>query len=193
MKPILSTAGLALATRGVTNLDPRSLLGLGMGESSIKVRKAINIYAPIDEIYQFWRNFENFPLFMNHVKEISVEDGLSTWKVAGPAGSTVEFQAQITRDIPNETIAWETLPDSQVHHAGFVRFDENRDGSTRVTVQMTYIPPAGVAGHAVAQLFGVDPRQAMHEDLIRLKTLLEEGKTSTDETRVEYSGRTNNY
>jgi hypothetical protein len=39
----------------------------------------------------------------------------------------------------------------------------------------------------------VDPRQAMHEDLIRLKTLLEEGKTSTDETKVEYSGRTNTY
>jgi len=73
------------------------------------------------------------------------------------------------------------VPDSQVHHAGFVRFDENRDGSTRVTVQMSYAPPAGTLGHAVAQLFGVDPRQAMHEDLIRLKSLLEEGETSTDE------------
>jgi uncharacterized membrane protein len=57
---------------------------------------------------------------------------------------------------------------------------------------MVYLPPAGIAGHAVAQLFGVDPRQAMHDDLIRLKTLLEEGKTSTSETRVEYSGRTSN-
>jgi len=58
---------------------------------------------------------------------------------------------------------------------------------------MSYLPLAGVTGHSVAQLFGVDPRQAMHEDLIRLKTLLEEGKTSTDETKVEYSGRTSNY
>jgi uncharacterized membrane protein len=83
-------------------------------------------------------------------------------------------------------IAWETLPDSEVHSAGFVRFDENRDGSTRVTVQMSYVPPVGVLGHAVAQLLGVDPRQAMHEDLIRLKSLLEEGKTSTNERTVEY-------
>jgi uncharacterized membrane protein len=58
---------------------------------------------------------------------------------------------------------------------------------------MTYLPPACVAGHAAAQFFGVDPRQAMHDDLIRLKTLLEEGKTSPDETKVEYSGRTNSY
>lgn len=192
-KPVLSTAGLALTARGVTNLDTRSLLGLGTAENGIKVQKAINIFAPINEVYQFWRNFENFPLFMNHVKEISVRDEVSTWKIAGPAGSTVEFQSRITQDIPNDVIAWETLPDSQVRSAGFVRFDENRDGSTRVTVQMTYVPPAGVAGHAIAQLFGVDPRQAMHDDLIRLKTLLEEGKTSTDENTVEYTGRTNTY
>lgn len=192
-KPVLSTAGLVLTARGVTNLDTRSLLGMSGGENGIRVHKAINVFAPIDEVYQFWRNFENFPLFMNHVKEISSQGDVSTWKVAGPVDSTVEFQSRVTQDIPNDIIAWETLPDSQVRSAGFVRFDENRDGSTRVTVQMSYIPPAGVAGHAVAQLFGVDPRQAMHEDLIRLKTLLEEGKTSTDETNVEYSGRTNTY
>ena len=189
-KPVLSTAGLVLTARGVTNLDTRSLLGMSGGENGIRVNKAINIFAPIDEVYQFWRNFENFPLFMNHVKEISTQGEVSNWKVAGPVGSTAEFQSRVTQDIPNDLIAWETLPDSQVRSAGFVRFDENRDGSTRVTVQMTYTPPAGVAGHAVAQLFGVDPRQAMHDDLIRLKTLLEEGKTSTDETKVEYSGRT---
>jgi uncharacterized membrane protein len=193
-KPVLSTAGLVLTARGVTNLDTRSLLGLSHAENGIRVNKAINIFAPIDEVYHFWRNFENFPLFMNHVKEISVQNEISNWKVAGPAGSTVEFQSRVTQDIPNDTIAWETLPDSQVRSSGFVRFDENRDGSTRVTVQMTYIPPAGVAGHAIAQLFGVDPRQAMHDDLIRLKTLLEEGKTSTDETRVEFNqGRTTTY
>jgi len=187
VKPVLSTAGLVLTARGMTNLDTRSLLGLGLGENGIKANKTINIFAPVDEIYRFWRNFENFPLFMSHVKEISVRDDISTWKVAGPAGSTVEFQSRLTQDIPNDSIAWETLPDSQVHSAGFVRFDENRDGSTRVSVQMSYVPPAGAVGHAVAQIFGVDPRQAMHEDLLRLKSLLEEGRTSSDDKTVEYT------
>lgn len=182
-KPLLSTAGLILTTRSVTNMDTRSLLGVG--ENAIKVRKAINIDAPIDEVYQFWRNFENFNLFMDHVKEISVQDELSTWKVAGPAGSTFEFQSHITRDIPNESISWETLPDSQVHHSGFVRFDPSHDGGTRVSVQLDYVPPAGVLGHAVAELFGVDPRQAMNEDLLRLKSLLEKGKTSSSEGTAE--------
>ncbi len=185
VKPVLSTAGLLLTTRSVTNRDPRDLLGIGTSENTIRVHKAINIMAPIDEVYHFWRNFENFPLFMNHVKEISLEDGLSTWTVAGPASSSVTFQSHITRDIPNASIVWESLPGSQVHHTGFVRFDENRDGSTRVTVQMSYVPPAGVLGHTVAQLFGVDPRQAMNDDLMRLKSLLEEGRTSTDTGKVE--------
>ncbi len=181
MKPLLSTAGLTLAARGFTDLDMRSMLGLGMGSNAIQVRKAINIDAPVHEVYQFWHNFENFPRFMEHVKEIHVQDGLTTWKVAGPAGVPVEFQSRITRDVPDQMIAWETVPDSQVQHRGFVRFDPNPDGGTRVFVQMSYVPPAGVAGHAVAQLFGVDPRQAMNDDLMRLKGLLEQGKTSTSQ------------
>jgi uncharacterized membrane protein len=183
-KPLLSTAGLIITARSVTNMDTRSLLGVG-GENLIKVRKGINIDAPIDEVYQFWHDFENFKLFMNHVRDISVNNDVSTWQVAGPAGSTVEFKTHITRDIPNESISWESLPDSQVRTAGFVRFDPNRDGGTRVSVQMEYLPPAGALGHAVAQLFGVDPRQAMNDDLLRLKSLLETGKTSSSKGTAE--------
>lgn len=188
-KPVLSTAGLVLTARGVTNLDTRSIIG--MGENGIRANKAINIFAPVDEIYRFWRNFENFPLFMSHVKEVSVRDDVSNWKVAGPAGTSFEFQSRITQDIPNDSIAWETLPDSQVRHAGFVRFDENRDGSTRVTVQMDYVPPAGAVGHAVAQLFGVDPRQAMNEDLMRLKSLLEEGPVAPEDVATQFGRKKN--
>jgi uncharacterized membrane protein len=56
---------------------------------------------------------------------------------------------------------------------------------------MSYVPPVGVVGHAVAQLFGVDPRQAMHEDLIRLKTLLEEGKTTSEGRTIGYAENSN--
>lgn len=188
--PVLSTAGLLLTARGMTNLDTNSLLGLGTAGNGIRVQKTVNINAPIDEVYRFWHNFENFPLFMDHVKEVSVQNGISDWKVAGPAGSSMEFQSHITRDIPNESIAWETLPDSQINHAGIVRFEENWDGGTRLTVQMTYRPPAGVVGHKVAELFGVDPRQAMQDDLLRLKALLEVNRMTTTEPAAGASERT---
>ena len=182
-RPVLSTAGLLLTARGMTNLDTHSLLGTG--GNGIRVQKTVNISAPIDEVYRFWHNFENFPLFMDHVKEVVVQNGISTWKVAGPAGSSIEFQAHITRDIPNESIAWETIPDSQIHHSGVVHFEQNWDGGTRATVQMTYMPPAGVVGHKVAELFGVDPRQAMQDDLSRLKVLLEVNKMTAEENATQ--------
>ena len=77
-----------------------------------------------------------------------------------PAGTKIEFDSHITQEIPNQVIAWETLPESEVHHAGFVRFDPARGDSTRVTVQMNYAPPAGPLREPVAQLFGTNPRQA---------------------------------
>lgn len=183
-KPLLSTAGLLLTTRSVINQDTKTLLGLGTPENGFKIRKAININAPIDKVYQFWHNFENFKLFMDHVKEISVQGETSMWKVAGPAGIAVEFQSHIITDIPNELITWETLPDSAVKHTGFARFDQTHDGGTRVSVQMEYLPPAGAVGHAIAELFGVDPRHALNEDLVRVKSLLEEGQASSTGTAI---------
>ena len=183
-KPLLSTVGLALATRGITNLDPSSLLGISLGENALKVRKAIDIDAPIDEVYRFWRNFQNFPQFFEHVKDISQRGDTTVWTIMGPAGSSVEFESYLTQDVPNERIEWETLPDSQIHHAGFVRFDENRDGSTHISIQLSYVPPAGVVGYAIAELFGVDPSQALDEDLTRLKTILETKRTPARQEKV---------
>jgi uncharacterized membrane protein len=188
----LSLAGLGLLARGVANIDLKRLVGAGGGRRAVDIHKAININAPADQVYEFWSNFENFPRFMAHVKEIKDSgDGRSHWVVAGPAGTPVEFDAMITRQIPNKMIAWKSLPEQTVKSAGIVRFDPNPDGGTRITVQMSYNPPAGVLGHAVASLFGVDAKRAMDEDLARLKSLLEHGKTSADGeevTREEFPG-----
>jgi uncharacterized membrane protein len=189
----MSLAGLSLLARGVSNMDLKRLFG-GTGRRAVDVTKAININAPVEQVYEYWSHFENFPRFMTHVREIRDSgDGRSHWVVAGPAGAPVEFDAMITKQVPNQIIAWKSLPDQTVKSAGIVRFDPNPDGSMRVTVHMSYNPPAGVLGHAVASLFGVDPKKAMDDDLVRLKSLLEAGKTSADGkevTRQELSGAT---
>jgi uncharacterized membrane protein len=177
----LSLLGLGLLARGVANVQLKRLVGTGGGRRAVDINKAINVAAPAEQVYEFWTHFENFPRFMAHVKEIRDHgNGRSHWVVAGPAGTPVEFDALITKQVPNQVIAWKSLPDQTVQSAGIVRFDPNPDGGTRITVQMSYNPPAGALGHAVASLFGVDPKRAMDEDLARLKTLLEQGKTSAD-------------
>ena len=191
---LLSLMGLGLAARGVTNLQFKRLLGMDSQQPAIDLQKAINIDAPVEELYTFWKNFENFPKFMAHVKEVKeLGDGKSHWKVAGPAGVPVEWDAEITREEKNQAIAWKSLSSETIKTAGIVQFHPNPDGSTRITVRMSYNPPAGALGHTVATLFGANPKQAMDEDLMRLKSLFEHGETSVKGKKInrqELSGAT---
>jgi uncharacterized membrane protein len=178
---------LGLAARGVTNIQLKRLVGLGGGRRAIDIQKAININAPVEEVYEFWSRVENFPRFMAHVEEITVHgNGHSHWKVSGPAGLPVEWDAITTKQIPNEVIAWKSLPNEAIKSAGIVQFHPNPDGSTRITVRMSYNPPAGALGHAVASLLGSDPKTAMDEDLVRLKSLMETGKTTAKGREVTH-------
>jgi len=181
----LSTlGGVLLGSRALTNMDVRSLTGMGEPQSAIRVRKSIKIHAPIDQVYRLWSNFENFPKFMSNIHEIrDIGNQRSHWVVKGPAGSRLEWNAVTTEMRENEVVAWETEPDSQVKHSGRVTFRESGDG-TQVNVMMSYLPPAGVAGHAVATLMGKDPKSQMDSDLARMKSLLEEGKTTSKQRTV---------
>jgi uncharacterized membrane protein len=78
---------------------------------------------------------------------------------------------------PNRLISWHSIEGSSLPNRGSVRFTPS-DGGTRVDIRMGYTPPGGQLGHAVAAVFGDDPKSAMDEDLNRLKTLLESGSTS---------------
>lgn len=181
----LSTVGLGLVARGVTNTDLRSLLGMSTNRQAISLQKAININVPVEELYQFWTNFENLPRFMEHLKEVKdLGSGRSHWVAKGPADTDAEWDAIVTNQVPNELIAWESVAGAPVKTAGWVRFRSNPDGGTRITVQMGYTPPAGALGHAVASMFGVNPKQAMDEDLARLKSLFEQGQTHVGDRKL---------
>jgi uncharacterized membrane protein len=173
--------GLGLLGRAVTNLPAKRLVGAGGGRRAIDTRKTINIDAPIDVVYGFWSNYENFPLFMRNVKEVRDHgDGISHWVVAGPAGLKVEWDAMLSDLEPNKCIAWKSVPGAMLANAGVVQFQENADGTTRVDVRLSYNPPGGAMGHAVAALFGSDPKSEMDEDLARMKTLIETGNFPRD-------------
>ncbi len=179
--------GLALFARGATNRDLRGMVGLSDSSEAVTVRKGILVDAPVQEVFRFWQNYDNFSKFMSHVREVrDLGNGRSHWVVDGPAGTPVEWDATITNMTPDQMIAWESVPGSMVKQSGLVRFapaDAPR-GGTHVNVQMSYTPPAGIIGHAVASFFGVNPKQAMDEDLLRFKTLVEQGKTSAHDREV---------
>jgi uncharacterized membrane protein len=171
--------GAAMLARATTNMEMRRLLGWG-GRRSIEFMKTMQIAAPVEQVFEFWQNFENFPQFMRNVHSVRRNaDGTWHWEVAGPLGACVQWDAALTRLEPNRLIAWSTVPGATVAHAGRVRFEPAGDG-TRVQVEMGYNPAGGALGHVVASLFGADPKSEMDEDLARLKAYFETGKPARD-------------
>jgi uncharacterized membrane protein len=140
---------------------------------AVDIQKTLHIDAPLEEVYAFWSNYENFPLFMSHVREVvDLGQGRSHWSVSGPGGVPIEWDAVLTQQGPNEVIGWRSEPGSMLENAGIIRFAPTVSG-TRVDLRFCYHPPAGGAGQAVAELLGSDPRAKLNDDLGRMKALLE--------------------
>jgi len=149
----------------------------------LAVRKAITVGRSAEEVYRFWRNFEQLPRFMNHLRSVKdLGNNRWHWVAKGPAGVNVEWDAQIIEDRPNELIAWRSLSGSDVDNAGEVRFEPAPGGrGTIIRVQLQYNPPAGKAGVAFAKLLGEAPEKQIAVDLLRFKQLLETGEIARTE------------
>ena len=182
----VATVGIGVLARSLANLEFKRLIGIGAGRDAISIHKIINVAAPVEEVFAFWSNYQNFPLFMSNVRHVR-ETGAnrSHWVVAGPAGTPIEWNAIVTNHVPNESLGWKTAPESPIRHAGIVRFQSNADGTTRVEVKMAYNPVAGALGHAVASIFGADPKSEMDQDLMRMKSMIETRVAPHDAARSD--------
>ena len=159
------------------------------GAGSIKVAKSVTINKAPDELYRFWRNFENLPRIMDHVESVQTTgDRRSHWVAKAPGGMTVAWDAEITDERENEMIAWRSLPNADVDNAGTVRFQPAPGGrGTEVHVSLEYNPPGGILGAGVAKIWGEEPAQQVEDDLRRFKQLMETGEIPT--TEGQPSGR----
>ena len=130
----------------------------------------LEVDVPADQAYAWWRAFTNLPEIMPDVESVEVLGEMTHWKVHGPLGKTIEWDAKIVEDLPGEKIAWATT-DSDVANSGAVRFDDH-GATTGVEVSLTYDPPAGVLGEAVAKLFA-DPQAKVERALAAFKVTVE--------------------
>jgi uncharacterized membrane protein/uncharacterized protein YwbE len=174
------TGGAALFLRAMTNLNFASLVGIGHPGEGIQVHKSICVNAPVERVFAFWSDVQNFPHFMSNVYDVQVMEDRSQWLVSGPAGMLVGWTSELVRVEPNALIEWRSSEDSTVKQAGCVHFEPLEGGITRVSVDLRYLPPGGALGHAVASLFGADPKSEMDADLMRMKSMIETGKRPHD-------------
>jgi uncharacterized membrane protein len=190
---MIAAAGVSLIARGATGRWPmyasggataerntRAALG---GSRGLNVEQAFTINRPAEELYAYWRRFEQLPKFMSHLISVrQLDERRSHWVARGPGGRKVEWNAEIINEIPNELIAWQTVGKSDVVSAGSVRFRPAAGGrGTEVRVRLQYEPPAGKLGATLAWLLGHEPSQTIQEDLRKFKQLLEAGEVPTVE------------
>lgn len=147
----------------------------------VEFEKSITVNRSALECYRFWRDFSNLPRFMQHVESVDVKSGrLSHWVVKGPAGATVEWDAEITADQPGQLLAWHSIEGADIVNAGTVRFERGPgDRGTVIHVDFHYTPTGGKPGAMVAKLFGDEPEMQIDDDLRHFKRLLETGEIPT--------------
>jgi uncharacterized membrane protein len=171
------TALDVLAARGLS-AQPETEANAGAEDGIIRTKRSITVNAPVEEVYAFWRNFENFPQFMRHLESVTdIGGNRSHWVAKGPAGKQVQWEAETTADVANDHISWRSVEGSEVYNAGTVSF-RPAPGSrgTEVRVELEYDPPFGKLGSKVAMLFREEPGQQVQDDLRHFKQVMELGE-----------------
>lgn len=177
----LGTAAAVVA--GVTAVDALCGQRLSREQGALHVRKSITINKSPEELYRFWRNFENLPRFMGHLESVHVlDEKRSHWVVKAPAGTSVAWDAEIVEDRPDHLIRWRSLEGADVDNAGWVTFQRaTGNRGTVVTVDLEYKPPGGVFGATVAKMLGQAPEKQVPVDLMRLRQVIETGVIQSTE------------
>ena len=141
-----------------------------------RVHESIEVQAPVRDVFTYWSNFENFSNFMQNIEEVRMTgEDMSHWRVKGPLGKSVEFDAKTTEMNPERGIGWNTVS-GEVMTSGEVRFEELLPDRTRVEVTMNYSdPPAGKLGEVVADVLS-NPEKNMQEDLRNFARIVENGE-----------------
>jgi uncharacterized membrane protein len=173
-RTVAALAGVA----GIAAVDVYAAARRSAKESSVELSATTTIRRSPQEIYDFWRGLEHLSEFLAHVDEVrTTGERTSHWRVSAPFGRTVEWDAEVTEDVPGQRLCWRSTGDADVRNEGELRLEPApRDQGTEVRVRIAYDIPGGKLGQAVARYFGEEPHQQLDDDLRRLKQVLETGE-----------------
>lgn len=185
----VSTGGADTVLRPSSRDDVTGRAATVNARKAVKVERSVTIDKPRAELFAFWRNFENLPRFMQHLVSVRVDSPTrSHWQAKAPAGRTVEWDAEIVNEVPDEIIAWKSVGEPDVSNAGAVNFADAPGGrGTVVRVTLDYEPPAGRVGAMLSHFISEEPDHQIREDLRKFKQLMETGEITTSARRVESS------
>jgi uncharacterized membrane protein len=142
----------------------------------VRMEASITVNRMAEELYSYWRNFGTAPSYMDRIISVRVlDDRRSVWTAEAARGATIEWTSELTEDVPDHRLAWQSLPGSDLPNRGSVEFTPGRLGETEVRYTLELDPPGGMVGEAIARVMHDWTEEVMEGDLRRLKTLMEAG------------------
>lgn len=143
---------------------------------NINIRTSIIVYKSREKVYKFWRNLNNLPYFMEHLEYVQVlDENRSRWKVKGPVGIPLTWEAYIVKDEPGEFIGWSSLPGSDIETSGKVQFRDAGKYATEIEVNISYRPSQGIISEGIAKLFNKKFKKLLENDIKNFKKYIESG------------------
>ncbi|MBE7175226.1 MAG: SRPBCC family protein [Mucilaginibacter polytrichastri] len=144
--------------------------------SPIIIESSLDVSKPRSEVYRFWRNLENLPLFMRHLNSVTELDAKrSYWEVNIPGNiANISWEAQITKEDENRYLSWRSIENSDIENAGKVEFSDLPGGGTHIDLFISYRPPAGMVGSGISRLLNPVFERMLHRDVEAFKTYIEQ-------------------
>jgi len=155
---VIGALGFGLLVRRRNPLEAQHPANGSGRRRTIEIHKTMNVAAPLERVFKVWTYYENFPRLISNIREVkSLGNGRSHWVLAGSTSTPMEWDAAITRLIPNKELAWKSVPGSVIENTGVVRFRSNADGSTRIDLRISYSWERPNRGHRAKE----DPGSSM--------------------------------
>jgi uncharacterized membrane protein len=137
----LRRLGAAAVLVGTAGSALRWIRDVGARRRRVDMRMTVVVERPVSDVFEFCRDFENFARIIDIPLEIEdFQDGRSHWRVPSRAGSPTEWEANISKYVPNSVIAWESKPGSPVKASGTMRFSPLSKSESRVDITIKYVP-----------------------------------------------------
>ena len=154
---------------------PTSRAAVFRASDAVKIERSIVVDRSPSELYALWKDPLNLPQFMDWLEEVHPIDGRhARWKARGPAGTSIEWVAEVINEVPDSLIAWKSVANPDIKNAGSVHFRRQAGSdATEVRLVFEWVPPGGRAGMAVAKLLGSDPANRIAAGLKKFKRMAE--------------------
>ena len=167
--------GLACVAGAVVPELFHQLVSAGAARRGVHIRTTLLLDLPVHDVFRFCHDFENFPRIVHSLKHVDdFQDGRSHWTVSTPSGDVVEFDALVTKYVPNTVIAWHSIPGSTVDCKGTLRFAPTTGGGTRVDVEISYDPRHTGLSQALHALIDERPEEQLRADLERANAMMQQ-------------------